>query len=118
MKLNIFVQSIHRNLFKLIFVGTMGPRKVEGRSDFVLEKGSLYRLNKDRTVSKQLEKLGISNGLTWSLDNKKFYFIDSLRFRVDSYDYDIDTGDIGKINYKSFILNLCELNLNYFELKT
>lgn len=77
-----------------LWAGTMGPRKAEGTNEFELEKGSLYMLNKDRTLSKQLEKLGISNGLTWSLDNKKFYFIDSLKFRVDSYDYDIDTGNI------------------------
>lgn len=78
----------------------MGPRKTEGTNEFELEKGSLYRLDKDRTVSKQLQKLGISNGLTWSLDNKKLYFIDSLKFRVDCYDYDIDTGNIGKYHIK------------------
>lgn len=75
-----------------LWAGTMGKQTETG--DFVMEKGSLYRLNKDKTVSKILGKLGIANGLAWSADNKKFYYIDSLKLTVDSYDYDISTGNI------------------------
>lgn len=83
-----------------MFLGTMGPKNEIG--DFVPEKGSLYRINKDKSVSKILGKLGIANGLAWSSDNKKFYYIDSLKLRVDSYDYDISTGNIGDYCYKIF----------------
>lgn len=75
-----------------LWAGTMGPKKETG--EFVMEKGSLYRLNKDKTVTKVIGKLGIANGLAWSLDNKTFYYIDTLKFRVDSYDYNISTGNI------------------------
>lgn len=60
------------------------------------EKGSLYRVNKDKSVSKQLSKITLSNGLVWSPDKKKFYFIDTMKYRVDSYDYDNATGNICK----------------------
>uniref|UniRef100_A0A1B6EIG4 Regucalcin n=1 Tax=Cuerna arida TaxID=1464854 RepID=A0A1B6EIG4_9HEMI len=58
------------------------------------EKGSLYSLQRDKTVKKHLSKITLSNGLTWSLDKKKFYYIDSLKFGIDSYDYDDTTGSI------------------------
>lgn len=77
-----------------LWTGTMGPRKAEGTHEFVMEKASLYRLNKNRTVSKQLEKVNMSNGLAWSLNNKTMYYIDTLKLKVFSYDYDIDTGNI------------------------
>uniref|UniRef100_A0A1B6BZ00 Regucalcin n=1 Tax=Clastoptera arizonana TaxID=38151 RepID=A0A1B6BZ00_9HEMI len=81
-----------------IWAGTMGPN-VEGTlNDFVPEQGSLYMASRDRDVSKQLAKIGISNGLSWSLDCTKFYFIDSLKYKVDSYDYNHDTGELSNEN--------------------
>lgn len=75
----------------------MGP-DIDGKNhEWKPEEGSLYRLNKDKSVSKQLTKITLSNGLAWSSDKKKFYYIDTLKYRVDSYDYDNETGNICKI---------------------
>ena len=39
-----------------------------------------------------MKGVSISNGLCWSKDDKTFYYIDTLEFRVDAFDYDIETG--------------------------
>ena len=32
--------------------------------------------------------------MAWSADNKRFYFIDSTTYKVDSYSFDLKTGNI------------------------
>lgn len=59
------------------------------------DTGALYVLNTDRSVAKKEDKITISNGLAWSLNNKSFYFIDTPTLRVVRYDYDLGTGSIG-----------------------
>jgi sugar lactone lactonase YvrE len=56
--------------------------------------GSLYVLGQDRTLKKVLSEITISNGLGWSPDNKKMFYIDSARRQVWSFDYSLTTGDI------------------------
>lgn len=56
--------------------------------------GSLYCLDTDLTVRKIFNEVIISNGISWSLDNKKMYYIDSPRREIYSYDYDINMGEI------------------------
>lgn len=41
-------------------------------------------------------QVGISNGLTWSLDRKVFYYIDTLEFKVEAFDFTEATGAISK----------------------
>ncbi|KAG8264094.1 hypothetical protein J6590_019443 [Homalodisca vitripennis] len=77
-----------------LWAGTMGPLLKGSHDQFEEEKGAFYIIHKNLTVTKQLSKVGISNGLAWSLDKKKMYFIDSLKCRVDSYDYDDASGVI------------------------
>jgi len=52
------------------------------------DQGSFYRLSKD---GKKLEKLfgsvGISNGMDWSVDLSRMFYIDTLSMRVDQFDY-------------------------------
>ncbi|XP_053240063.1 regucalcin-like [Podarcis raffonei] len=75
-----------------LFAGTMG----EEIRPAVLERqqGSLYTLLPDHSVVKHFDKVDISNGLDWSLDHKTFYYIDSLSYSVDAFDYDLQTGKL------------------------
>ncbi len=67
--------------------GTMDNNEVE-------KTGSLYSLDQNGNVRILLSDLGISNGLTWSPDNKVFYFIDTPTRSVTAFDYDIVSGEI------------------------
>ncbi|VFV40497.1 regucalcin-like [Lynx pardinus] len=75
-----------------VTVGTMA----EETAPAVLERhqGSLYSLFPDHHVEKYFDQVDISNGLDWSLDHKIFYYIDSLSYSVDAFDYDLQTGKI------------------------
>ena len=55
--------------------------------------GNLFCLDGDKVICRQLDTK-ISNGMAWSADHKKFYFSDSLKYAVFSYDYDLVTGEI------------------------
>eukprot|EP01120_Amphizonella_sp_Union-15-10_P008108 TRINITY_DN2847_c0_g1_i3.p1 TRINITY_DN2847_c0_g1~~TRINITY_DN2847_c0_g1_i3.p1 ORF type:complete len:291 (-),score=49.85 TRINITY_DN2847_c0_g1_i3:12-884(-) len=63
-------------------------------------QGSLYCLFPDLTIKKRENKIGVSNGICWSHDKKKMYFIDSVTKKVDVYDYNNETGEI--TNRKTF----------------
>lgn len=67
--------------------------------------GSLYALETNGSVTLKIEGVSCSNGLAWSPDNSKFYYIDSPTKQIVSYDFDLDSGDIcGKrvvINFSS-----------------
>ena len=69
------------------WAGTMAIDPVEGA-------GALYCMDTDLGVRKVLGGVSISNGIVWSLDGARMYFIDSLRYDVLAYDYDVETGDI------------------------
>ncbi|KFO55831.1 Regucalcin, partial [Corvus brachyrhynchos] len=49
----------------------------------------------DLSVVRHFDQVDISNGLDWSLDHKTFFYIDSLSYSVDAFDYDLQTGKIG-----------------------
>uniref|UniRef100_A0A8C7P5P2 Regucalcin n=1 Tax=Oncorhynchus mykiss TaxID=8022 RepID=A0A8C7P5P2_ONCMY len=75
-----------------LFAGTMA---IEERPTVLeLKQGSLFSLNKDHIVVKHFNQVDISNGLDWSLDHKTFYYIDSLTYTVEAFNYDINTGSI------------------------
>ena len=54
----------------------------------------LYRLGTDGSVETVLDKVTISNGIAWSSDHRRMYFIDTPKGRVDAFDYDADSGSI------------------------
>jgi sugar lactone lactonase YvrE len=70
------------------FAGTMA-------SDESPEAGALYRLDPDLSVTSLLTGVGISNGIGWSPDERLMYYVDSQVHRVDVFDYDPVTGQIG-----------------------
>jgi sugar lactone lactonase YvrE len=56
--------------------------------------GSLYRLDPDGTTHTMLGGVGISNGIDWSLDGSRMYYVDSLAQRIDCFDFDPAAGTI------------------------
>lgn len=67
--------------------------------DLKPDMGALYRLDTDSTTHKILENVSISNGIVWSGDHTKMYYIDSPTQKVVVYDYNNETGEInnGKV---------------------
>jgi sugar lactone lactonase YvrE len=55
-------------------------------------RGALYRLDADYQVSPVLTGVTISNGIAWSPDGERMYYIDSVTRQVDVFDYDTAAG--------------------------
>ena len=55
---------------------------------------ALHRVDGNGTARRVLGEVMISNGIGWSPDQATMYYIDTLTFRVDRFDYDRDTGEI------------------------
>jgi sugar lactone lactonase YvrE len=70
-----------------LWVGTMDL-------DFKEGAGSLYCVEKGFSPRRELGRVTISNGLAWSLDNKRAYHIDSPTQTVRSYLFDMDKGSL------------------------
>jgi len=56
--------------------------------------GSLYRMSEDQVVHKMLSDVYISNGLAWNAAADKMFYIDTLQYKIMSFDFDIATGNI------------------------
>ncbi len=68
-----------------------------GSMDNVKEErpmGKLYRVDHDGSVHVMDEGITISNGLCWSPDQTKMYYIDSPTKNLFAFDYDAATGDV------------------------
>lgn len=70
-----------------LWVGTMA---LDERSP----SAGLYRVDTDLTVTRVVGGTTISNGLGWSPDGDRFYFVDSPTGRVDVFDVDPAAGAI------------------------
>ena len=70
-----------------LWVGTL-------QLDFDEGAGSLYCIGEDKIPRKKLGSVTISNGMVWSLDNSRLYYIDSPRRTVQSFLFDRATGDL------------------------
>ncbi|KAK7508217.1 hypothetical protein BaRGS_00000456 [Batillaria attramentaria] len=75
-----------------IWAGTSGYEKQDNVID--PDMGSLYSLDLDRSVTKHLSGISVSNGLTWSGDNRVMYYIDSPTRKISAFDYDPTKGTI------------------------
>lgn len=70
------------------WVGTMAVDHAPGC-------GTLYRVEQvdsELKVSAQLCGITISNGLDWSNDNRRMYYIDSATQRIDVFDFEAESG--------------------------
>jgi sugar lactone lactonase YvrE len=57
--------------------------------------GALYRVDPDFSVRRMLTGITLSNGLDWSADNRRMYYIDSPTQGVDTFDFDLEQGTLG-----------------------
>lgn len=56
----------------------------------------LYSIDQVGRVVTQLSEVGLTNGMAWSLDGKKFYFTDTTLGNIREFDYNIEDGAISK----------------------
>ena len=70
-----------------IWAGTMSKVRAAGDA-------GLYRLRADGTLDRVIAGTTISNGIGWSPDRTRMYFVDSLTQRVDVLDYDLASGEV------------------------
>ena len=57
-----------------------------------LGAGSVFRISADHRVTKVLDEVTISNGVQWSADGSKVFYVDTPTRRVDVFDVDSTTG--------------------------
>ena len=74
-----------------LYVGTQSGTRL-GLSD--TRDGKLYCIDKDGSVRVLLDNLGLSNGLEWSFDEKKFYHTDSDTHTIREYNFEAVSGNI------------------------
>ncbi|KAL9582660.1 MAG: hypothetical protein Q9212_003163 [Teloschistes hypoglaucus] len=72
------------------WVGTMNDPKVTSPSN----EGVLFRLDPDLSLHRMVESATIPNGMGWSADDKKMYFIDTPTRNIFVYDFDLTSGSI------------------------
>jgi sugar lactone lactonase YvrE len=64
--------------------------------DFAPGAAALYRYSGDGGLDRMLEGVTISNGIGWSPDGGTMYYVDSMAYRVDAFDFDLATGAISE----------------------
>ena len=55
---------------------------------------AVYCMYPDKTVKTMLTGVIQGNGLAWSKDNKKFYFVDTQKVCIQEFDYDIEKNEL------------------------
>jgi sugar lactone lactonase YvrE len=56
---------------------------------------TLYRLDPDGVVVAVLDGVTVSNGMGWSPADDTFYYVDTMTHRVDAFDYETASGEVG-----------------------
>ena len=62
--------------------------------DYAAGAGALYRYSRTGGLERVLDAVTISNGLGWSPDGGTMYYVDSMTYRVDRFDFDPSTGAV------------------------
>ncbi|HWE62581.1 MAG TPA: SMP-30/gluconolactonase/LRE family protein [Chloroflexota bacterium] len=71
-----------------LWAGTMAIKEQHGA-------GALYRLDPDLRLTRVLTGVSISNGIGWSLDDSRMYYVDTATLGLDVFDYNVATGELG-----------------------
>lgn len=68
----------------------------ENSSGVVPNQGALYLITRDNLYQPRqaIAPVNISNGLAWSSDDTKFFYIDTPSLRVVQFDFNTETGEI------------------------
>ncbi|TMM59014.1 SMP-30/gluconolactonase/LRE family protein [Maribacter algarum] len=61
---------------------------------FIQKTGNLYCVAPNFETSIKIPKTTISNGMAWTSDHKKFYFIDSPTHQIRSYNFNVVTSQL------------------------
>jgi sugar lactone lactonase YvrE len=69
----------------------IGTQSLDGRSG---AGAALYRFDPDHTIHTMVNGVAISNGLGWSMDGRKLYYIDTPTLGIDVFDYHPEDGSI------------------------
>jgi sugar lactone lactonase YvrE/DNA-binding IclR family transcriptional regulator len=64
--------------------------------DATRKSGALYRIEPDHRWQRVDQPFTVANGLDWSLDGRTFYFTDSSAGAIYAYDFDPESGALGK----------------------
>lgn len=69
-----------------------------GTMDFACQAptGALYRYSADGTCQRHALDFAVTNGPTWSLDQRTMYVNDTVRGRVNAFDFDPASGTISR----------------------
>jgi sugar lactone lactonase YvrE len=70
-----------------LWIGTMELREAP-------RAGALYRY--DGRLERVVEGVTLSNGLGWTPDDTRLYYVDSLEYRVDVFDFDLAAGRLAR----------------------
>jgi sugar lactone lactonase YvrE len=62
--------------------------------DYRRGAGALYRLDPDGRVHTMVRDVTISNGLDWTDDGRRMYYIDTPTKSIDVFDFDLASGAI------------------------
>ena len=82
-----------------MWVGTMA-------FDFTAGAAALFTFD-SKILKEVVSDLTVSNGIGWSLDQRKMYFIDSPTKRVDIFDVDLERGELRN---RSVFVSLTDLD--------
>ena len=73
-------------------VGSLDMQTVYDPPERSDPRGTLYRVDPDFSVHPLETGISISNGPSWSPDNRIFYFTDSTTDTISAYDWDVEQG--------------------------
>jgi sugar lactone lactonase YvrE len=77
-----------------LWLGTMQNNIGPNREDLPITTsiGTLHRIDPDGRATKFLDRIGVSNTLVWSPDDRIMYFADTRTKHINAYDFDAETG--------------------------